>query len=233
MLPSQLVVAATPVPAAAAAALRLLLCAAEYAADAGGDPWQFAVELDELQRAGLTRSDLRWLLAKRLLEHADETTVPGDPVRSFRPLAPTAWTSRTCCLLTGSGRSRFRAELGGQAEVHEEESNAPSPDNDVRATSPLRPVASPHWDPNRRELRFCGQIVKRYRVPAPNQEIILTAFEEEGWPEFIDDPLIPDDDQEPKWRLQATIKSLNRHQLAPLIRFHGNGNGLQVHWDPA
>ena len=72
--------------------------------------------------------------------------------------------------------------------------------------------------------------MKRFRVPAANQEIILAAFQEEGWPEFIDDPLVPMPDQEPKRRLQATIKSLNRHQLVPLIRFHGNGNGRQVHW---
>ena len=34
-----------------------------------------------------------------------------------------------------------------------------------------------------------------------------------------------------KHRLQATVKSLNRNQVAPLIRFHGNGNGLQVYWE--
>lgn len=73
--------------------------------------------------------------------------------------------------------------------------------------------------------------MKRYRVPARNQELILAAFQEEGWPEFIDDPLSPEPEQDPKRRLQVTIKSLNRNQLAALLRFHGNGNGLQISWE--
>jgi hypothetical protein len=91
----------------------------------------------------------------------------------------------------------------------------------------LKPV----WDNAHRELRYNGQVVKRYRVPAANQQAILEAFQEDGWPEFIDDPIPPDGEQDPKRRLNVTIKSLNRNQLAPLLRFHGNGNGLQIHWE--
>jgi hypothetical protein len=72
--------------------------------------------------------------------------------------------------------------------------------------------------------------VKRFRVPAANQGLILAAFEEEGWPRFIDDPLPRHGDEEPARRLQATIKSLNRHQASPLIRFRGNG-GEKVLWE--
>jgi hypothetical protein len=68
-------------------------------------------------------------------------------------------------------------------------------------------------------------------VPARNQELVLTAFQELDWPESIDDPLPPDHNVDPKQRLQATIKSLNRNQLTPLIRCHGNGNGQQVYWE--
>ena len=75
--------------------------------------------------------------------------------------------------------------------------------------------------------------MKRYRVPAKNQSLVLTAFQEEGWPVFIDDPLRPINEQDSKHRLQVTIKSLNRRQLAPLIKFHGNGSGLQVYWEAA
>jgi hypothetical protein len=68
-------------------------------------------------------------------------------------------------------------------------------------------------------------------VPAPNQEIILQAFQEENWPHCIDDPLPPQDNLPIKSRLLATIKSLNRSQVNPLILFHGNGNGVQVYWE--
>ena len=35
------------------------------------------------------------------------------------------------------------------------------------------------------------------------------------------------------WRMdpEYLLILLNRNQLAPLIRFHGNGNGLQIFWD--
>ena len=46
----------------------------------------------------------------------------------------------------------------------------------------------PRWDEVRRELAVDGQIVKRFRLPAPNQEAVLAAFEEEGWPPRVFDP---------------------------------------------
>ncbi len=73
--------------------------------------------------------------------------------------------------------------------------------------------------------------MKRYRVQAPNQELVLTVFEELGWPVCIDDPLPPDGDKDPKERLQATIKSLNRCQRGPFIRFYGNGTASQICWE--
>lgn len=251
-------------------ALRLLIRAADYAADAGGDAWQFAVELRDLNAAGLTRHDLRWLLAKGFAEHAQETTAPGDPARCFRPLPRTAAPPNTCVLLTAAGAQALRPRIaigaprssrvesgadcaqvsGGEGARGEHVAKLREADRarEMRAVPAAypdrtRPPAHPgpaptqaagehpEWDPNHRELRFRGQVVKRYRVPAPNQELILSAFQEDGWPEFIDDPLPPAPNQDPKLRLQATIKSLNRHQMARLVRFHGNG-GTQIYWEP-
>jgi hypothetical protein len=220
-----------PIPPDSLPAFRMLLRAAEYAEDAGGDPWQFAVEWEKLEAAGMTRSDLRWLLAKQLALQAHEATVPGDEARSFRPLAATASTKTACVLLTGEGVFRLRDALHAKASPA---ASFDAPGKPATAGGePHQPAPDvPEWDPNHRELLFRGQLVKRFRVPAPNQELILAAFEEEGWPQFIDDPLIPEADQEPKKRLLATIKSLNRNQIAPLLRFHGNGNGRQVYWEP-
>ena len=55
-------------------------------------------------------------------------------------------------------------------------------------------------------------LVKRFKVPAPNQEMILAAFEEESWPVRIDDPLPVHPCLAAKRRLHETITSLNRHQ---------------------
>src|SRR5262245_14980341 len=47
----------------------------------------------------------------------------------------------------------------------------------------------PHWDERARELWYGDVLVKRYRGPAKNADIILAVFQEEGWPPAIDDPL--------------------------------------------
>jgi hypothetical protein len=68
-------------------------------------------------------------------------------------------------------------------------------------------------------------------VPAPNQELILGCFEEEGWPPRIDDPLPPHPELAAKRRLHATITTLNRHHKHRLLRFLGDGSGEGVRWE--
>jgi hypothetical protein len=89
----------------------------------------------------------------------------------------------------------------------------------------------PRWDAQRRELTIAGHVVKRFRLPAPNQESILTAFEEEGWPLRILDPLPPKFEMDCKRRLHETIKTLNRHHMVKIIRFCGDGTGQGVLWE--
>src|SRR5262249_20753115 len=90
---------------------------------------------------------------------------------------------------------------------------------------------TPSWDRDRRELRLGGVLVKRFKAPAPNQEAILAAFEEEGWPPRIDDPISPQLSQDPKHRLHDTINALNRHQKNRLVGFLGDGSGEGVRWE--
>ena len=73
--------------------------------------------------------------------------------------------------------------------------------------------------------------MKRFQLPSRNQETILSAFEEEGWPPRIDDPLPPAVDCDPKQRLRDTIKSLNRNRKLVRIRFKGDGTGQGVLWE--
>lgn len=213
-------------------ALETLLTAYDYAVDSQTDPWQFAVPLSDLVSAGASISDIRWLLLRNFAQHARETTIPGDTQRSFRILAPTCLPSDACVSLTSAGALAIRgtAKLPITPATHLQSLEQIADANATLAVAPA--CILPEWDATRRELRYAGEVVKRYRVPAENQALILSAFQEEGWPEFIDDPLPPEDGLDPKQRLQATVKSLNRNQLSPIIRFHGNGNGLQVYWEP-
>ena len=89
----------------------------------------------------------------------------------------------------------------------------------------------PAWDAVRRELRLGGLLIKRFRVPALNQQLILAAFEELGWPQGIDDPLPPTADKHPKERLHEAIDRLNRSQQNRLIRFRGDGTGEGILWE--
>lgn len=88
----------------------------------------------------------------------------------------------------------------------------------------------PSWDKARRILNFAGTVIKRFNWPARNQELILAAFEEMGWPERIDDPLPITDGISQKDRLHDTIKCLNRKRLFKSIRFTGDGSGQGICW---
>jgi hypothetical protein len=95
----------------------------------------------------------------------------------------------------------------------------------------LQPLLVPKWDAQRHELFFHDQIVKRFRWPAENQEAVLNAFEEEGWPSRIDDPIPQQSEMDPKRRLADTIKCLNRNHHSAILRFRGDGTGEGVLWD--
>lgn len=208
------------------AGLAQLAQARVYAQDAGHDVWDFAIEIKRLSALGLTPSDLRWLVCKGYVEHAREVTQPGEPGRAFRPAGDLTFCKRSCFVLTQAGAALARnvsataavTPKPRAAEVSEDGEDCPQP-------------PAPDWDPDRRELRLDGKLVKQYKLPSPNQETVLMAFQEEGWPPVIDDPLPPQPEQDPKRRLHDTVKSLNRSQKNRLIRFMGNGTGQGVRWE--
>ena len=72
--------------------------------------------------------------------------------------------------------------------------------------------------------------MKQFKEPAPDQELILAAFEESLWAARIDDPIPPRGDITPKQRLHSTIWSLNRRQKDKLLAFHGDGTGEGICW---
>lgn len=201
------------------AALLLLRDAWEAARDVAAPPEEFALEINEFFRLGLSCSDLRWLIAKGQVLHLRETTRRGR--RTFCKPRTLKLGATSCFVLASPD---FLASLeennlspAGSATAAPDSAQAPSP-------------GLPRWDEEKRLLVWRGRIIKSFRVPAPNQELILSALEQDGWPPQIDDPLPVTAFVNPKVRLHDAIKGLNRHQVHRLLRFEGNGNGRGVCW---
>jgi len=203
-----------------------------------------------------TTSDLRWLVKRGYLSHARETTAPQDPDRHFDPPEPNlAFARNTCFVLTEAGLaavdrrcqpdravaampdSAGHDHAGPVTDAGPRADMGPAKDSQIDlpsrelAARQGRPPAIPNWDRDTRTFLVGAELVKRFRVPSPNQEAVLDAFQEEGWPPSIDDPLSPVPDQQPKRRLHDTIRSLNLNQAKRLIRFRGDGTGQRVFWE--
>lgn len=202
-------------------AIAALTEAAEYAERATANRWDFAVEVEQLRELGITNSDLRYLVTLHYVEHAAEATKAGSHSRHFRREADLSITNKSCFVLSDSKRDAVSTF--------------------ERVKLVLRPVANPKtdqnttkvpsWDAMRRVLIFENRVVKQFKRQAINQEVILSAFQEDEWPTRIDDPLTPQPAIDEKRRLNDTIKSLNRNQLSSLIRFHGDGSGQAILWE--
>ncbi len=202
--------------------LRLLYEAWIAARGEGQDVWQFAVEIDQFRALDLSHTELRCLLCWGYLEHARERTAAGSRRRSFEPLSTLVLPKRTCFVLTAKGQEAAKMDAEKVKRVFA------SVMKQTEAQDSLREV--PRWNSASRELCWGNYLIKQFRLPAVNQETVLAALEEEGWPLRIDDPLPQTPDIDPKVRLHDTIKALNRHQRRRLIRFRGDGSGSGIRW---
>jgi len=213
----------TEIPTHIQPGFQLLLRGQQYAQELGRDRWDFAVEIATLRAAGLTNNDFRWLICKGFVQHGREVTLANDPSRRFQRCSGLRFFKTTCFVLNSSGH----AENGG---LEANSADAGSEHTAVHGNGHAD-VKKPQWDQDRRQFRLGALIIKEFKLPAVNQETVLTAFEEEGWPPFIDDPLPPLAGIEPKRRLHDTIKNLNRHQKAHVVRFMGDGTGQGIRWE--
>jgi hypothetical protein len=96
------------------------------------------------------------------------------------------------------------------------------------ARSKRRDAVKPHWDPERRQLWFASVLVKTFHRIACCQELILAAFEEQGWPSRMDSPL-PGGEHAHE-ALRNAAKKLNQ-QLNGLFGFHLDGTGKGITWE--
>jgi hypothetical protein len=79
-------------------------------------------------------------------------------------------------------------------------------------------------------MKAGDRLVKRFTRPAPVLERILAAFEEDGWPPRLDDPLPPNHGTVPEERLRATVRRLNQCQKPHVVRFESEGTGAGIRW---
>jgi hypothetical protein len=207
-------------------ALLILLKARGYALDAGHDVWDFAIPFRQLRSLRISRNDFRWLVCKRYLEHAIEITLKGDKGRFFRPAGELNFGMQSCFVLTIEGAA-FALKL--QRDMHKKGSSPLG--SAITSTNTEEPKVRPKWDSDLNELRMDQVLIKRFRTQAVNQTTVLCAFEEDGWPDRIDDPLPPLQGLDSKHRLHDTIKCLNRGHKVPLIRFRGDGTGQGIIWE--
>lgn len=89
-------------------------------------------------------------------------------------------------------------------------------------------TTKPRWNADLGELKF-GNSTTRVRRSAKNVWKILSAFQEEGWPTRIDDPL-PGGKQDT--RLRETVRTLNAacSRKSLLLRFESDGSGEGICW---
>src|SRR5205807_5843418 len=144
----------------------------------------------------------------------------------FRGLAQFPFTTTTCVVLTEEGARfvRWACPAPERQAVREDASRPRLPDTGRRSV--------PCWDRQALELYFAGWLVKRFRGPAGNQQLILGSLEELGWPWHCDDPLPRRDGLKPQKRLHDAINRLNRHQVHRLLHFRGDGQGRGLCWEP-
>jgi len=217
-----------PMPASQALpGLAELLEAFDLAREAGCDVWDFALELSVLLSAGCSVTQLRWMMNKRFLQHGVEFAPLDDDRRFIRKVKWLKFGEASCFVLSQTGADFARAKCAESTERETLHSGAGrNGKNEPGAASPTKP----HWDAALRQLTIGNTLVKTFLHPAPNQELALAAFEEDGWPQRIDDPLAPSAECSAKCRLHDTINSLNGHQIHPCLHFSSDANGQGIRW---
>jgi hypothetical protein len=176
-------------------------------------PWQ------GFRTSGIDDLFFQWLLYQNHAEHFRQVSGPRP---RYRFEDSPRLHAESCLALTDSGE-RFGTGLLA-AYVPGDPERLQAVCDEIRLGRFI-----PHYAD--RTLTWGRKVVKAYAQSSSNQDLVLRAAEELGWPAWFDDPLPRVSEMNPKIRLHDTIKSLNRHQKAAILHFHGDGTGTRIGWD--
>ncbi len=87
----------------------------------------------------------------------------------------------------------------------------------------------PRWCAQTGTLSWRDKIIRHVRNDAVYLRYLLDAFAQQGWPEWIANPLPHQPGMSRKQRLRQTIEKLNQGLSSPGIRFHAAKGG--VRWE--
>jgi len=218
------------------------------------DAWDFSIELKQMKISGIDTHVLRILISKNLITHRRETTRAQECNRTFESVGGLALSDQSCFVISKKGYEFAKSAQSGQRaqtkpkeikkpitvyerkmmSLHHSGPLAGSQKINEADSNQLGSSAYPHLqvkpagDRENRELRLGDVVVKRFRWPAENQELVLDAFQELGWPARVGNPLAEHPNICPKVRLHDTLKCLNRKQVNELVKFRGDGTGLGI-----
>ncbi len=176
------------------------------------------VKMKSLQKAGISDSAIRCLVCQGLLEDVAEKNRPRTSSRARCNHNGPSLPATSRFVLTDKGVAFCR-------EMADFKNIVPAPGK----LPHFGPV--PGSDKSCRQLLYNDVVVKEYFQLARNQELILTSFQELGWPLHIDDPLPRDAGHDARDRLHNAVKRLNL-QRARVLCFKLDGQGRGVFWAP-
>jgi hypothetical protein len=208
------------------AALALLLGCYRCAELLRRPAWDFAPDLARLREVGLSDEALGALVARGAVVHQAEPPRPNGLLRRPPATATATWSAQSRFMLTAEGVTLGLWAASPQADA------APRGPARQAAGGPPTGHEKPEWEPALRELRYRGQVVKRFHRAAQNQECLLNSFQELGWPCRLDDPLPAERGTDAAERLRDTVKTLNRSQQRHLLVFRAEVDGRGVRWAP-
>jgi hypothetical protein len=206
------------------AAISFLLQAHREAEKRKLPDWEFGVEIEALERIGVTVNDLRGLIADGYIEHRIEVTGGRSTRRVFRKAPNSRFSRRSCFVLTAAGILRAR-RMKGKASRGSPASASMSAFN-AEAGRPLVPF----WDEESQVLWYDNCVVKRFKRPAQNQQAILREFQRRKWKQRVPNPLPRVERMNRKVRLRDTLKRLNQGHELQAVRFHSTDCGHFVTW---
>ncbi len=183
------------------------------------------VSLSSLREKGIEDHILIWMLYQDHIEHFQPASASDSSHSVGMPMPSVHLNSCSSFSLTDSGAAF--------AERFLDDTLVPM-DRSIFETAWDRLLVGhllPHYDKDNRIFTWGRHILKCFRQPAINQELILRAAEELCWEAWMDDPLPHRAHKNPKELLHDTIKDLNRRQTSPLIHFKGDGTGVRVGWE--